>query len=232
MSADAARHFSEVLTRTVDGEERSLTTLCQRTLELLPVSGAAVVLMGRERNQGLVGAFGATAAAVQDVEFTLGEGPGIDAFAEGRPVMVDDLHAVDGRWPQFSPSAAGLGVRAVTALPLQVGAIRLGVLILYRDQPGALVAERLTEALLVADLLTHLVLAMQSDAASESLAWALDAPDYRVVVHQATGMVSAQLNCGVEEALVRLRGHAFAAERPIDQVAEDVVEGSLRFEDA
>jgi GAF domain-containing protein len=232
MSAGASQRFLGVLTGGADNESPTLTTLCRRTLALVPASSVSVVLMDRGHNQSLAGASDATAESIQNLEFTLGEGPGVDAYAEGRPVLIDDLHAIDGRWPQFSGAATELGVCAVLALPLQVGAIRLGVLALYRDQPWLVSTEQLTDVLLVADLVTHLVLAAQSEVASESVAWALDVSDYRVVVHQATGMISAQLEIGIEEALVRLRGRAFGAERPIDEVAEDVLAGFLSFEEA
>ncbi len=64
------------------------------------------------------------------------------------------------------------------------------------------------------------------------LAWGLEVDDYRAVVHQATGMISAQLGCAMGEALVRLRGRAFATERPIELVAADVVAGQLRFDES
>jgi AmiR/NasT family two-component response regulator len=112
-----------------------------------------------------------------------------------------------------------------------VGAIKLGVLVLYRDQPGVLGGDELSAALLVANLVTNQVLDLQAGAASESLAWGLEVDDYRAVVHQATGMISAQLDCGISEALVRLRGHAFGAEQPIEEIANDVVAGKLRFDE-
>jgi hypothetical protein len=126
---------------------------------------------------------------------------------------------------------ADSGIRGRYALPLQPGAIKLGVLVLYRDQPGMLVGEKLSSALLVADLVTSQVLAIQAGANAESLAWGLEIDDYRAVVHQATGMISAQIDCGIGEALVRLRGHAFATEQPIDEVSADVVTGKLRFDE-
>jgi hypothetical protein len=231
MSADAAKRFLAVLRGDPDGEPLTLTTLCLRSLELLPADGASIVLMGRGRDQGLAGAFGKSALVGQDLEFTLGQGPGVDAYAEGMTVLVEDLGVVDGRWPLFSPAAIELGVRSVCALPLQVGSIRLGVLSFYGTTPGTIASEHLSDAHLVADLVTHLVIGLQSETRSESLAFALDLSDYRAVVHQATGMISAQLDCGIEEALVRLRGRAFATEQPIEQMAEDVVAGSLRFDD-
>ncbi len=72
---------------------------------------------------------------------------------------------------------------------------------------------------------------MQAGVLSESLAWGLEVDDYRAVVHQATGMISAQLDCPMSEALVRLRGRAFSREQPIDLVAAEVVTGDLRFDE-
>ena len=192
--------------------------------------GASVVLMGDDTFPSVAGAYGVS-VAVQDLEYTLGEGPATDAYAQGKPVLVDDLAFVKSRWPQFTRSLADTGIRSIYALPLQVGAIKLGVLVLYRDQPDVLGGDELSAALLVANLVTNQVLDLQAGAASESLAWGLEVDDYRAVVHQATGMISAQLDCSIGEALVRLRGHAFGAERPIEEVASDVVTGKLRFDD-
>jgi len=181
--------------------------------------------------QSVASAFDGTARAIQDLEFTLGEGPALDSYAEGRPVLVDDVGNLDGRWPQFSTAVAAMGVRAVFALPLQSIRTRIGVLVLYRDEAGALSEGELADALGVADLITQLVLVMQSEAGAETVAWALDVSDHRAVVHQATGMIAVQIEADVEEALVRLRAYAFAAERPIREVAGDVVTGHLRFDD-
>jgi len=230
MNHGIEKRFLSVLKGDGDVEPPSLTTLCFRTLELIPATGASIVLMSRGHDQGLAGASGSSALAGQNLEFTLGQGPGIDAYADGKAVLVEDLISGDGLWPLFSASAVELGVRSICALPLQVGPICLGVLSFYGEKPGVVGIDHLDDAQLVADLITHLVIGLQSETASESIAFALEDSDYRAVVHQATGMISAQLDCGIDEALLRLRGHAFAAERPIDEIAEGVVEGSIRFD--
>jgi GAF domain-containing protein len=194
------------------------------------MTGAAVVLMGKGTLPSVAGAHGIS-MTVQDLEFVLGEGPASDAYATGKPVLVDDLAAVADRWPRFTPALADAGIRSVYAIPLQVGAVRLGVLVLYRDQPGFLEGEGLASALLVADLVTNQVLDIQAGVASDALAWGLEVDDYRAVVHQATGMISAQLDCAMSEALVRLRAKAFASEQPIELVAADVVAGQLRLDE-
>jgi len=230
MRADDAEKFLAALIGGSDGETPSLTTVCRTATGLLRMAGSSVVLMGEGTFPSVASAYGVSVTA-QDLEFTLGEGPASDAYTEGRPVMVEDVALFGSRWPQFTRAIVDEGIRSVYALPLQLGAIKLGVLVLYRDVPGILEGEELSAALLVADLVTNQVLDMQAGALSESLAWGLEVDDYRAVVHQATGMISAQLDCPMGEALVRLRGRAFSSDRLIDLVAADVVTGDLRFDE-
>lgn len=230
MRVEDADQFLAALSGGSEDELPSLASVCRSATGPLRMSGASVVLMGEHALPSVVGAYGVS-VAVQDLEFTLGEGPAGDAYTEGKPVLVDDLAVFSSRWPQLTRALADTDIRSMYALPLQVGAIKLGVLVLYCDRPGVLEGERLSAALLVADVITNKVLDLQSGAVSESLAWGLQVDDYRAVVHQATGMLSVQLDCEIGEALVRLRGHAFATQRPIDQVAADVVTGELRFDE-
>jgi hypothetical protein len=229
LKAEDADQFLAALISGSEDESPSLTTVCRSASKLLRMSGASVVLMGEGTFPSVASAYGVS-VTVQDLELTLGEGPAIDAYAEGAPVLVDDLASFSSRWPQFTRAAVAIGIGSLYAFPLQLGAIKLGVLVLYRDEPGVLAGEDLSAALLVGYLVTNQIIDMQAGAVSESLAWGLEIDDYRAVVHQATGMISAQLDCPIGEALVRLRGRAFATERPLDDVAADVVTGELRFE--
>ena len=169
MNDGIEKRFLTVLKGDGDVEPPTLTLLCFRTLELIPATGASIVLMSRGHDQGLAGASGSSALAGQDLEFTLGQGPGLDAYAEGRAVLVEDLISSDGRWPLFSPTAVDLGVRSMCALPLQVGPICLGVLSFDGEKPGVIDPYHLEDAQLVADLIAHLVIDLQSETASESI---------------------------------------------------------------
>lgn len=147
-----------------------------------------------------------TSGSLEEIEFTLGQGPGRDCVAAGAPVLVADLAGCAARWPAFAPAAMELGVRAVFALPLRIGAISVGTLLAHREVPGSLVAGQLSDALALADTLTVLLLrgaAKEPVGASREQArgagdegprpgWAT-AATHRVEVHQATGMVSVQL---------------------------------------
>ncbi len=225
----AERFVTGVLARTGD-RAPTLDIICRVCCDLLPVSIASVVLMGEHEVEGITGASDALAAGVQNEEFTLGEGPVTDVRRRGRPVVVSNLRDATSDWPQFGPAVERLGLRALYAVPLRIGSVDLGVLVLGCVAPRAVPRQELADSLLLGDQIGRLVLDLQAVVASDSLAWALGASDPRTVVHQATGMVAAQLNVGVAEALVRLRANAFATDRPIDRVANEVVAGLRRFE--
>jgi ANTAR domain len=184
---------------------------------------------------GMVLAWGQeeVSAELEELQFTLGQGPGVDAAA-GAPVLVADLAAAAARWPVFAPAAAELGVRAVFALPLRIGAISVGALLAHRATPGPLVDGALADAFALADAVTLLLLHRQSTGTGRvgdgpQPGWARPAT-YRAEVYQATGMISVQLGVSVAEALVRLRAYAYADGRLIAEVAADVVARRLRFD--
>jgi GAF domain/ANTAR domain len=206
--------------------------VCRACVECLDVHGAAISLSTATASRQTLSATDATAATLEDLQFTLGEGACMEAAVGGRPVLVPDVHdqASVTRWPVFARAVAEqTGVRALFALPLQLGTINLGVLDLYRTTPGPLRGHELREALAAADAATSLLLAVptHTDGADGpgSDGWWND----RAEVHQATGMVLVQLGVPAQDALVRLRAHAFATCRPLADVARDVVTRRLVF---
>jgi hypothetical protein len=168
---------------------------------------------------------------VEDLQFTLGEGPCVDAYRQDRVVHEPDLPSGGtAQWPAFTPPAVEAGVRAVFAFPLRVGTARLGALDLYRSETGPLSDDQRADALVMADLIANWVLDVQAGAASGSVAGELERDaDFNFVVHNAAGAVSVQLDVSIAEALIRLRAYAFSHDRPLREVAEDVVERRLRF---
>ena len=119
---------------------------------------------------------------------------------------------------------------AVFAFPLRVGTVRLGALDLYRDEPGPLSDDQHANALVMADVVANWVLDVQANAPPGSVAEELERDaDFHFVVHNAAGAVSVQLGISVTEALIRLRAHAFANDKPLRDIAEDVMTRRLRF---
>jgi ANTAR domain len=199
--------------------------LCLDCVDALDVTGAGIMLMTGAGHRGVLCTTDAASGTVEELQFTLGEGPCVDACETGLPVMEPDLSAAGfSRWPAFTPSAVRAGVVAIFGFPLRVGAIRLGALDIYNDHAGDLRADQVAEAARLADLVTRKVLDLQADADPGLLASELaDAETLRASVHQASGMLSVRLGITVQEALLRLRAHAFSEERPVNEVARDVV---------
>jgi GAF domain len=199
---------------------------------LTGVSGAGIMLLSGDVAHGSLCTTDPTSALIEQVQYTLGEGPCVDAHRQGRPVLEPDLaRAGSGRWAAFAEPVVAAGVGAVFGFPLRVGAVRLGALNLYRDRPGDLTVEQHADALVLADVSAEAVLVLQARAPAGTLADELArSADFHAVVHQAAGMVAVQLGVGVADALVRLRAHAFADGRAVQEVADDVVARRLRFD--
>ena len=182
-------------------------------------------------------------ARFEELQFTLGEGPGPDAVRTGTPVMEPDLDRVrPDRWPALLPPARDMGVHGVCCFPLGIGAIRVGALTMLCDGDRRITAQQCADATALAAALTGALL--NGDRRGERgghrdgggngspvPGFFLERPTglHRAAVHQATGMISVQLDVSMEESLLRLRAHAFSSERPLGEVAEDVVARRLRF---
>lgn len=170
-------------------------------------------------------------ALLEDLQYALGQGPGPEACALGVPVMEPDLARLPAdRWPALAPEATALGIGAVFCLPLHLGCACLGTLTLQRAAPGPLPEATMTDAWLVANAVTALLL--EGGPHQDAFAAAEHGSDfYRAVVHQASGMISVQAGVSVAQALLRLRAHAFRRGRSVVAIAEDVVARRLSFRD-
>jgi len=208
--------------------------VCAAAVAEADVDGAAVTLMASASVWQTLYATDAVAERLGEWQLDFGEGPTIDAFKEGGPVLVPDMDSLDAltRWPVFVTEASMGGVKAVFALPLQVGAIRLGVFNLYRGVSGPMDARQVADALAFADAACTLLLSdAEGTRTAADITWHRDDRSaHQIQVHQATGMVLVQLGVNAETALARLRAYAYAHNRPLSEVAIDVVERRLRFD--
>ncbi|MGX7827857.1 GAF and ANTAR domain-containing protein [Actinokineospora sp. 24-640] len=236
MEQDRRARLQELLIADRDGgSDFTVALVCARCVKELSVTGAGATVLSHLRNgsddtghptRGLVHATNPTSAGLEDLQLTVGEGPCLDTFASGGPVLVADLAAEGARWPAFTPGALALGAAAVFSFPLQIGVVRLGSLDLYRDVPGPLSRSEVSDALILTDMATQGIADELDGHGTADLSWLLDS---HVEVHQATGMVQVQLGTSTEAALMRLRGHAFTHDLPLAEVARQVVTRTLRF---
>jgi hypothetical protein len=223
---------------SLQGAAVSAAHACAVAVAVGGVDGGWLSVMSDPARRALVHATDGRAAEQDELQFTLGEGPCADAFGSGNPVLVADLEAPGWRawWPGFAVAGVAAGAAAVFVFPLVQGAIRVGVLGLYRESPGSLSPGALADVLVCADAALLLLLHSRAgvDGNEDGGAregWAQDGwADDHARVYQATGMVSAQRRTGLEEALAVLRGYAFSHDLTLDEVAAAVVSRQLRLD--
>ncbi len=207
--------------------------ICQACVDGLDVEGAGLSLLTGSDSRETLWATDPTAELLEELQFTLNEGACMEAAATGRPVFVPDLEDTTdtARWPVFAAAVVERSpVRALFALPLQWGAVNLGVLDLYRTVPGGLAAAQWRDALAAADTAALMLLGQRTEPGSgDTGGWLDHAVGHRAEIHQATGMVLVQLGVSATDALARLRAHAFVHQRLLVDVARDVVERTLVF---
>ncbi len=230
MNAEQSTRIAVAFAREAAKSPRS--GLCAAVVDVLAVSGAGITVMG-DGQAGPVCVSSRRMAELEDLQFTMGEGPCQDAFRSGRPVHAPSFDlSVIARWPSFVDQAQECGVGAVFAYPLAANGVKIGVLTLYQDDEGELSAAQHDDSMALVEVLTETVLSLQDAAPEGALAAGLeDAVTYRAEIHQASGMVSIQLGIPATEALLRIRAYAFANDQPVGNVAADIVARRLRLTD-
>jgi len=206
-----------------------LQRLCRVARRDLAASGVGVSVVSDRGSLLTAAASSGRSAKIEELQFALGEGPCLAAIASSRPVHVPDLMAEGAStWPGYAAAAHRHGVRAVFAFPLRAGAARLGALDVYRDQPGALSPWTSARALGFADVAARTMLDAQESGAM--VTGLVDVSETRFEVYQAQGMVMVSLGVTPDEALSRIRAHAFLVDRPLVEVAADIIARRLILE--
>src|SRR5690348_11351774 len=144
---------------SAEGNAWSSARLCGACAGIVGVNGAGVMLMSGDIPRGSLCTTDEVSQLIEELQYTLGEGPCVDAYQQDKVVAEPDLaDPVTRRWPAFTPPALAAGARAVFGFPLRVGTVRLGALNLYRDCPGPLSGEQHADALVMADVAARGVL--------------------------------------------------------------------------
>lgn len=198
--------------------------MCDAAVACMDIDAAAVSLRLAERVEDLVAASDGWAQRLEELQYTCGEGPGVEAGKAVEPVLVCDLHSDLARWPAFADGAVSAGLGAMFSFPLVGGVTRLGTLDLYRRRPGGLPADQLTGAALLADMAAS---ALLNDVSPDWAARWAETPGHYDDVNMATGMLAEHLGVSVDEASARLRAHAFGSRQPLADVADAVLSRRL-----
>ena len=211
----------------------AFASLCDSCADVVGVSGSGIMLMTDDVQRGSLRTSDERSEIIEELQYEFSEGPCVDAYLHQHAIFEPDLASPEvQRWPDFTRAALLAGVGAIFGFPLTVGETRLGSLNLYRTSAGPLAAEQESDARRVADLMAIEMLALQAGAASGEVADAIGTNAHlQDELHQATGMVAAQLDIGVAQAMRVLRAHARATGASLVAVATSVVDRELRFDE-
>lgn len=138
-----------------------LDRLVERIVEVLPVTAAGVTLISGGPRPRYVAASNRAALRFEQVQRDLGEGPCVEVYRTGQPVVVPDL-SEDDRFARFAARASQEGLAGVFTFPLRHGGGQLGALDLYRDTPGALDDATMDAAQTLADVASAYLLNAQA----------------------------------------------------------------------
>src|SRR2546429_3477850 len=165
----------------------SSARLCRGCVKTVGVDGAGVMLMSGDIPRGSLCSTNEVSHLIEELQYTLGEGPCVDAYQQDKVVTEPDLaDPAAPRWVAFPPPVLDAGVRAVFGFPSRAGAVRLGGPNLYRDWSGPLTDDQHADALVLAEVAARWVLEAQAGAAPDTVAQELEiGADFHFVVHNA-----------------------------------------------
>jgi hypothetical protein len=212
-----------------EGDGRA--SLCRPFLRVVPVSGAALSTIGSGLGMATICASDERAARIDELQIDLGEGPCWEALATGRPVIRNRFSVSEQTsWPVFAKALRDYEIGALYAFPLAIGTLEVGSVDLYSETPRELTSSEISNVTALTHAAAWQVLrrVLADDSQNDLDIDADPSPGYsRKQVHQATGMIIAQLQVSSAEALLLLRAHSFSSGRTVREVAHDIVSRKL-----
>ena len=205
-----------------------LTVLADRCVEVLDVTATGLMLAGADGELRVVASSSDTMRMLELFEVQAEEGPCMDCYRTGEPVVNDRLSTSDSRWPRFTPRALDAGFRAVHALPMRLRRQTLGALNLFSAEPGRLAETDVIAAQAFADVATIAILQHRAVAEAQAINDQLtNALNSRVLIEQAKGMVAERTGLDMEQSFNLLRAHARNNNLRLADVATDVITGTV-----
>ncbi len=186
-----------------------LTLLADRCVDVLDVSAAGLMLGSDDGTLRVLASSSDAARVVEVFEAQADEGPCVDCFRSGQPIVNLSLDQAGSRWPALAPKAVEAGFRSVHALPMRLRGKTIGALNLFRVDEGSMGDSDVVAAQALADVATISILARNAAADAQTLNEQLaQALDTRIVIEQAKGVVAERAGVDMDQAFRRLRSHA------------------------
>jgi GAF domain-containing protein len=205
-----------------------LTLLTDRCVDVLDVDAAGLMLISPDGDLRVMASSSEAMRVLELFELQAEEGPCLDCYHTGEPVVNKDLTPDDGRWPRFAREALQAGFHSVHALPMRLRGTIIGALNLFHTERGEMTQHDVHAAQALADVATIAILqhraVLQAQVVNEQLHHALNS---RIVIEQAKGIVAERFSVSMEDAFNTLRDHARHNNLRLVDVCRDVIHGTL-----
>jgi GAF domain-containing protein len=205
-----------------------LTLLTDGCVDVLDVGAAGLMLAAPEGDLRVMASSSEAMRVLELFELQSQEGPCLDCYRTGQPVVNQDLATVNGRWPHFAAEALAAGFHSVHALPMRLRGAVIGALNLFHIEAGEMRQADVAAAQAMADVATIALLqhraALEAQVLNEQLNQALNS---RIVIEQAKGIIAEREGLNMEQAFSTLRTHARYHNLRLVDVARDVIDGTL-----
>jgi anti-sigma regulatory factor (Ser/Thr protein kinase) len=223
--AEAFVELSDTLVADFDVVD-FLHTLAGRCVQLLGVAAAGVMVADQRGALRVMASSSEQARLLELFEVESDEGPCVDCFTTGTPAGDSDLDRPDLRWRRFADQARKSGFRSVHAVPVRLRDDVIGVLNLFRTEPGPLDADDARVARALANVATIGLLQHRAVEYRQVLVEQLQhALNSRVIIEQAKGILAEHFDLDMAEAFTELREFARHTGRRLSDVAVDIVNG-------
>ena len=208
-----------------------LHDLVEHCVDLLSAEAAGLLLSDQRGGLQVVASSTERTRLLELFQLQNNEGPCLDCYRSGEPVVVPDLTIEAERWPRFVPEATKEGFRSVHAIPLRLRSETIGAMNMFKSRSGALSEEDLRLGRALADVATIGILQERSIRRTETLSEQLQgALNSRVIIEQAKGVLAERGSLDMDTAFSRLRRFARNDNQHLRDVARGVVEGTVELE--
>jgi GAF domain-containing protein len=205
-----------------------LTLLTDGCIDVLDVGAAGLMLVAPEGDLRVMAASSEAMRVLELLELQSQEGPCLDCYRTGQPVVNQDLATVNGRWPRFAAEALAAGFHSVHALPMRLRGTVIGALNLLHIDPGEMRHADIAAAQAMADVATIAILQHRATLEAQVINAQLNhALTSRIVIEQAKGIIAEREGLTMEQAFSTLRTHARNHNLRLVDVARDVIDGTL-----
>ena len=205
-----------------------LTLLTDRCVDVLDVAAAGLMLVSPAGDLRVMASSSEAMRILELFELQAQEGPCLDCYRTGEPVVNQDLETVDGRWRKFAPEALAAGFKSVHALPMRLRGSVIGALNLFNVDAGDMREADVLAAQAFADVATIAVIqhraVLEAQVLNAQLNFALNS---RIVIEQAKGVLSERANLNMEQSFALLRDYARDQNLRLVDLAQAVIDDTL-----